>query len=203
MKTYRIFIIFCLAAIIAIMLWPHNSSAKINIYSFETGLPIEKYQKKVDNAKVDTSKAVANVYLDTRNNWGYCNSDIIGATAYNGYYFKDDVSYKMFWVCLYHGKYPKEINKTGTFFHELGHVYDETLLTDAKRRKFKKIMRINNPVWMVYSDYDFSPNEWFADAFMWCAYRPDKAWIKNSSQEFYGYFWPTKRQLKAICRKVF
>lgn len=202
MKLYRAFILLCAIACLVII-FTGNARANVTVNYFDTGQPVEKYQNILSTSKVDMSSVNAVVFVDFKGDWGQCNKDILGATAFNGYYFDNDISYLMFWMCLYKGKYPKSFSKTATYFHEMGHVYDGTIATNTQRELFKKIMHIKNPLWIDTEDYDGSPNEWFADAFMWCAYKVPREWKKQVSLSIYERFWPTNKQFKSICKKVF
>jgi hypothetical protein len=54
-----------------------------------------------------------------------------------------------------------------TFFHELGHVFDAHVLTDAERQRFRTLARMRGP-WFGPIGTD-SPGEQFAEAYSLCA----------------------------------
>lgn len=69
----------------------------------------------------------------------------------------------------------------GTFFHELGHEFDSTVLTDAERERFLALLGPGKDTmewWPVDFDYNRTAAEWFADAYMRCARLPriDPRW---------------------------
>src|SRR4051794_22115269 len=57
-------------------------------------------------------------------------------------------------------------NPRGVLLHELGHVYDLTVLSDADRGGFRKIMGASHTRWWSGKR---PLAEWFAEAYSWCA----------------------------------
>jgi hypothetical protein len=78
-------------------------------------------------------------------------------------------------------------------YHELGHVFDLTVLNRRERRAFKRIMHLKRARWFGGVR---PPAEWFADGYAQCALgrRP-----RGGTQ--YGYR-PSRRQHAAVCRLV-
>ena len=50
--------------------------------------------------------------------------------------------------------------------HELGHVYDLTVLSNRDRGRFRRIMRMPHSAWWKGKR---PLAEWFAEAYSWCA----------------------------------
>ncbi len=58
-------------------------------------------------------------------------------------------------------------NPRGVMLHELGHVYDLTVLSNEDRVRFRQIMRI--PAAREWWAGQTPPAEWFAEGYSWCA----------------------------------
>lgn len=76
--------------------------------------------------------------------------------------------------------------------HELGHIADYNLLTNADRGTFEALMHMRRP-WVDPPD---SPHEQFAEAVRWCAH--STRWPRSGGGGF-GYR-PTVHQHRKICR---
>lgn len=61
---------------------------------------------------------------------------------------------------------PRLQNPRGVLLHELGHVYDLTVLSNRDRGRFRRIMRQPYRRWWVGKR---PLAEWFAEAYSWCA----------------------------------
>jgi hypothetical protein len=99
------------------------------------------------------------------------------------------------------------------FLHEIGHIFDATLMTDVDRIRFRAIMHDTNPDWWGQypdvSDYD-NPGERFADAYSLCALRRrlvadsldnDLRWHGPNDGSGYDYF-PTEFQHRKVCKLI-
>lgn len=95
-------------------------------------------------------------------------------------------------------------------FHELGHAFDSEVLTDPQRTAFVRIMDLQFP-WVQGTGWDaganYSPNEWFADAYADCElWRPPK-WNSRAkvrvgtTDDVYGYT-PTRAQRRQVCTLI-
>jgi hypothetical protein len=81
------------------------------------------------------------------------------------------------------------------FFHELGHVFDLTLLDHADRRRFARIHRRSGR-WFGGPN---SPGEWFADSYSLCArYGPR---LQAHAATSYAYR-PSAGRHRASCRLI-
>jgi hypothetical protein len=81
-------------------------------------------------------------------------------------------------------------------FHELGHVFDATELTTARRRGFQRI--VGRPgAWQATPETD-PPSEQFAEAYSLCARRPA---ISERDFAMYGYS-PTPEQHRRVCALI-
>jgi hypothetical protein len=78
-------------------------------------------------------------------------------------------------------------------YHELGHVFDLTVLNGPERRRFKRIMRMRRARWFGGRRM---PAEWFADGYARCALGR-----RMLAKSVYGYR-PTRRQHRAVCRLI-
>ena len=84
----------------------------------------------------------------------------------------------------------------GVLLHELGHVYDLTVLSNRDRGEFKKIMRTPHRRWWSGKR---PLAEWFAEAYAWCA-----RYARIVSVERYAIYAydPTSRQHRASCSLI-
>lgn len=79
--------------------------------------------------------------------------------------------------------------------HEMGHQFDYTIMTDAARAAFMKIMRLHG-LWR--SEYGNPPNEKFAEAYRMCAKNP-----LAPDEHLQGYLYdPTVRQHRRVCALI-
>lgn len=95
--------------------------------------------------------------------------------------------------------------------HELGHIFDNTQMTDLARIRFRAIMHDRNPNWWLDpGPFYSSPAERFADAYALCALRrhlaPDSLdnnlrWLGAEASDFYGYH-PTESQHRKVCKLI-
>lgn len=95
-------------------------------------------------------------------------------------------------------------------WHELGHAFDDEVLTNSDRAAFMRVMRLRGP-WVQGTGYekgaDRSPNEWFADAYADCQLgreprRNRKLGVSvGSTSNIYGYA-PTRGQRRQVCSLV-
>ena len=84
----------------------------------------------------------------------------------------------------------------GVMLHELGHVYDLTVLSDRDRGEFRSIMRKPHSQWWKGK---VPLAEWFAEAYAWCA-RYSK--IESvASYAIYDYD-PTPTQHRSTCSLI-
>jgi hypothetical protein len=81
-------------------------------------------------------------------------------------------------------------------FHELGHVFDATELTAARRSAFQKLVGGRGP-WRAAPETD-PPIEQFAEAYSLCARRPA---ISEREFAMYGYS-PTPEQHRRVCALI-
>jgi hypothetical protein len=83
----------------------------------------------------------------------------------------------------------------GVLLHELGHVYDMTVLNNRDRRAFRRILRRRAARWWGAD----ALAEKFAEAYSWCArYARIVSIAKYSSYDYR----PTGRQHRRICKLV-
>lgn len=83
------------------------------------------------------------------------------------------------------------------FLHELGHVFDKTVMLDADRAEFKRIQgRAARVLWWVGAN---SPREWFADAYALCARKRSISRRPAASDSGYA---PTPARHAASCRLI-
>ena len=83
------------------------------------------------------------------------------------------------------------------FYHELGHVFDKTVLLDADRAEFKRIQ--GRAVGVFWWAGDRSPREWFADAYALCARKRSISRRPRPSDSGYA---PTPARHAASCRLI-
>jgi hypothetical protein len=108
-----------------------------------------------------------------------------------GCYFEDPVgTYNVYWAD----------GDVLTLYHELGHVYDATSLTDRYRLEFMDIMHVGHSLsdwrtWLI-NDSGATPNEWFAEAYGRCAIH-----MGTGLPTAYWYD-PTRAQHRAICALI-
>lgn len=81
-----------------------------------------------------------------------------------------------------------------SFAHELAHLYDEQLMTDRQRRRYRQIMGDPRTWWETSPPGP--PAEQFAEAYARCAL-PGRIWPAPA----YG-FRPTGRQMRLVCRML-
>jgi hypothetical protein len=81
------------------------------------------------------------------------------------------------------------------FLHELGHVFDATVLVDSDRDEFKRIHG-RQAVWFAGKE---SPREWFGDAYALCARK--RAISRRPASLAYRYA-PTPARHAATCRLI-
>ena len=84
----------------------------------------------------------------------------------------------------------------GVLLHELGHVYDLTVMNNRDRGAFRRIMRRSKAKWWRGSE---PLAEQFAEAYSWCARYARIVSIARYSSYDYR---PTARQHKRICKLV-
>lgn len=83
---------------------------------------------------------------------------------------------------------PRDQVTNQNVWHELGHAFDYSVMTDANRDTWRSIMHERRP-WRTSPN---SPHERFAESYALCQL--------GTRGAFRGYdFWPTRRQLRAIC----
>ena len=84
----------------------------------------------------------------------------------------------------------------GVLLHELGHVYDHTVMNNRDRGAFRRILRRRAAKWWGGAD---ALAEQFAEAYSWCArYARIVSIAKYSSYDYR----PTARQHRRICKLV-
>lgn len=81
--------------------------------------------------------------------------------------------------------------------HELGHVYDLTVLSDRDRLRFRAIMGV--PARREWWAGEIPLAEWFAEGYSWCARRARITTIERYA--IYSYD-PTPRQHKQLCALI-
>ena len=82
------------------------------------------------------------------------------------------------------------------FFHELGHVFDLTVLNGRERARFKRILGIRKSGWFRGA---LPPSEWFGDGYALCSMRGRLA--RRPSPTPYGYA-PSPRTHARVCRLI-
>jgi hypothetical protein len=88
-------------------------------------------------------------------------------------------------------------NPRGVLLHELGHVYDLTVLGEADRRAFLRIMGL--PASRSWWKGQTPPAEWFAEGYSWCARYARIVSIKRYAIYHYN---PTPRQHQRLCALI-
>ena len=90
------------------------------------------------------------------------------------------------------------IGRRWVFLHELGHVFDATVMTDDARAAFLKAARWHGSGGWFDGDHDAMPAEWFADAYARCAIhqRIRRARLYSTS------FLPGPRSHQRVCRVI-
>ena len=89
-----------------------------------------------------------------------------------------------------------------TFWHELGHAYDWTVLSDVQRAKLTLLMGMRGP-WSKRPMED-QPAEAFGEAYRFCAMGADRsrrAFRREDASVEYGYAVTFRRQ-RGICRML-
>jgi hypothetical protein len=84
----------------------------------------------------------------------------------------------------------------GVMLHELGHVYDLTVLSNRDRGAFRKLMRRPHAPWWTGK---VPLAEWFAEAYAWCA-RYSKI-VSVEEYAIYDYD-PTPAQHRSTCSMI-
>lgn len=79
-------------------------------------------------------------------------------------------------------------------WHELGHQFDYSVLSEAHRDKFRALIRDTRP-WRSPPN---SPHEQFAEAYRWCALNPAARRLPRLGAFKFGYH-PTGRLHRRIC----
>lgn len=87
-------------------------------------------------------------------------------------------------------------NPRGVLLHELGHVYDLTVLNNADRGQFRRIMRRPNAQWW---NGDPPLAEWFAEGYSWCA---RYARIVSIRRYAIYHYRPTAAQHRQLCELI-
>lgn len=183
----------CVLLVLAIIFCVPKSEAA-TVYDFETGAPLDYYNTLVSNSKVKIDNL--DIFID--NNNGACDSEAIGATTL---FIDEESDYVQANICLYQGRLSKLIDRNTVFFREVGHVAGYKA-TKTQQKAFRKINDLHGP-WRN-SIYKSGIEEYFADAYAWCTYKPPKDWIKgNSKPTEVWHYWPSKNQFKRTCKKVF
>jgi hypothetical protein len=144
------------------------------------GQPAQPFQRWADRAKVPTAPAAAVIRV------GLCP----GLESVGGCYRYDaegDSVYLRDPTVPLAGRFE--------FFHELGHMYDDRVLTDQDRATFLRTMGYGSQ-WWTKTD---PPAERFADAYALCAmWRRPTSFIIGGD---YGYR-PTPRQYRRVCALI-
>ena len=92
-------------------------------------------------------------------------------------------------IYLKHGLH----NPRGVLLHELGHVYDLTVLSNKDRGRFRRIMHRKGASWW----HGRTPlAEWFAEGYSWCARYAKIVSIRRYAIYHYR---PTARQHRQVC----
>src|SRR4051794_30639140 len=84
----------------------------------------------------------------------------------------------------------------GVILHELGHVYDLTVISDTDRDRFKQIMRVPKAKWWSGTR---PLAEWFAEAYSWCARYSRIVSVKKFAIYHYD---PTPTQHRRTCSLI-
>jgi len=91
---------------------------------------------------------------------------------------------------------PGTADPRGVLLHELGHVFDLTVMNNRDRGRFRRIMRRAHASWWRGS---LPLAEQFAEAYSWCARYARIVSIARYSSYRYR---PTSRQHRAVCRLI-
>jgi hypothetical protein len=83
------------------------------------------------------------------------------------------------------------------FLHELGHVFDLTVMDRADRRAFKRVHARRGSGWWRGES---PPGEWFAEAYSLCARFGSKAAAARASTTY--EYRPSARRHRASCRVI-
>jgi hypothetical protein len=111
------------------------------------------YQRWADEAKVPTPPELVSVYEEQ----GPC-ADALGCAERNAIYFP-------------HVAILGEFVAEGLFDHELGHAFDDQVLTEVDHAEFESLLGESSP-WEWEDDSTESPQEVFAESYSYCARRP-------------------------------
>jgi hypothetical protein len=108
-----------------------------------------------------------------------------------------------FVACVFSGR-PRRIylrrrlrHPRAILYHELGHVFDLTVLNRRERRAFKRVMHFSSR--RRWFGGVRPPSEWFADGYALCARR--RSIGRRIRRSAYGYS-PTRRQHASVCRLI-
>lgn len=93
--------------------------------------------------------------------------------------------------------------------HELGHIFDQQVLTDVDRQRFTRLLGLKGP-WVHVTTKPGggateswgSPNEWFADAYAHCAMHIDGRVHNGVARLVIAYFQPSPRQYDRLCAAI-
>lgn len=189
--------------LVLVFLFPLEAKANDQILDYSNEVnTVEYYQYLANNSKVKTSSY--RILLDTKGASNTCGGDVLGSagdikypTATGNFYTEQ----KTYFICIAPDIKPK-YSKILTFFHERGHLYELNETTPQQRSKFRRIMGYRWG-WRTNIGYDYPVEEFYADAFAFCAYRPPFEWLRGKKDSEIWSFWPTKRQLKRVCKEVF
>ncbi len=83
------------------------------------------------------------------------------------------------------------------FLHELGHIYDETVMTDLRRARFERLLHKRGATAWAASAPD-GPSEQFAEAYSMCARHPA---LRAMAYGMYAYS-PTPARHQRICALI-
>lgn len=182
-------------------------TAKADIYEWPNeNTHIGFYEELMASSKIPVD---ADIYLDLNNKRGDCDGvDTLGATTNVFYYANPNDENSLtaypdkFFVCLANSNWNKYVSKRLVFMHEIGHIH--AALTDYGKsyEKFYKIMQ-KSKGWEPLNVINLV--EYYADAFAWCSTSAPFAWKRGKKyDEKYSFvYWPTKKEHKLICKKVF
>jgi hypothetical protein len=82
------------------------------------------------------------------------------------------------------------------FYHELGHVFDLTVLNGRERARFKRIIGIHRSGWLRGA---LPPSEWFGDGYSLCSMHARLG--RRPAPTPYGYA-PSPRAHARVCRLI-
>lgn len=88
-----------------------------------------------------------------------------------------------------------------TFYHELGHAFDDEKMTTSAKTKFAKLMKVPGANWTTELPKLFGDplNEVFADAYMQCALYGSKSFHGNANSYSYA---PSKAVHTKVCKLI-